>query len=119
MAHPKMGVLFCHAAGFCAEVWRPVLDELSALARQPRGAAELVISAIDLPGHGEAAAPPLPLTPEPFCEAVLRAACGASGASNALGAGGGSGASLVGVGHSIGGTALVLAELARPGTLPP
>ena len=63
--------------------------------------------------------PPLPLTPEPFCEAVLRAACGASGASNALGAGGGSGASLVGVGHSIGGTALVLAELARPGTLPP
>ena len=50
MAHPKMGVLFCHAAGFCAEVWRPVLDELSALARQPRGAAELVISAIDLPG---------------------------------------------------------------------
>ena len=121
MAHPKMGVLFCHAAGFCAEVWRPVLDELSALARQPRGAAELVTSAINLPGHGEAAseAPPLPLTPEPFCEAVLRAACGASGASNALGAGGGSGASLVGMGHSIGGTALVLAELARPGTLPP
>ena len=74
-----------------------------------------------LPGHGRAGseAPPLPLTPEPFCEAVLRAACGASGASNALGAGGGSGASLVGVGHSIGGTALVLAELARPGTLPP
>ena len=50
MAHPKMGVLFCHAAGFCAEVWRPVIDELSALARQPRGAAELVMSAIDLPG---------------------------------------------------------------------
>ena len=50
VANPKMSVLFCHAAGFCAEVWRPVIDELSALARQPPGAPELVMSAIDLPG---------------------------------------------------------------------
>ena len=55
MAHPKMGVLFCHAAGFCAEVWRPVIDELSALARQPRGAAELVISSAE---RGALLAPP-------------------------------------------------------------
>ncbi len=46
----KMSVLFCHAAGFCAEAWRPVIDELSALARQSPGASELVMSAIDLPG---------------------------------------------------------------------
>jgi hypothetical protein len=50
VAKPRMSLLFCHAAGFCAEVWRPVIDELSALARQPTGAPELVMSAIDLPG---------------------------------------------------------------------
>jgi len=100
-----MSVLFCHAAGFCGEVWRPVINELSALARQSPGAPELAISAIDLPGHGQAGAEAsaLPLTPEPFCDAVLRAAVDSARASGS-GASGSSDSSLVGVGHSLGGT---------------
>jgi len=27
--------LFCHATGFCKEVWRPVVDELTKFARAP------------------------------------------------------------------------------------
>ena len=103
-----MSVLFCHAAGFCGEVWRPVINELSALARQSPGAPELAISAIDLPGHGHAGAeaPALPLTPKPFCDAVLRAAVDSARASgsDASGSSRSSGSSLVGVGHSLGGT---------------
>lgn len=99
-----MQVLFCHAAGFCADVWAPVIAELTALARRA-GASEPSSTAIDLPGHGKAGRepPPLPLLVEPFRDAVLRATAGAEGPT-------------VGVGHSLGGTALVLAELARPGT---
>ena len=35
---PKGGLplfLFCHANGFCKEVWKPVVEELSKLAREP------------------------------------------------------------------------------------
>ena len=100
-------VLFTHAAGFCAEVWRPVLAELSTLARRA-GQPEPECRAIDLPGHGKAQPPPpLPLMQwQTFEDAALSAAADL---------GGGSGAKF-GVGHSLGGTSLVLAELARPGT---
>jgi len=96
-------LLFCHAAGFCAEVWRPVIVELASLARRA-GKPPPACKPIDLPGHGTAAheAPALPITSwDPFRDAVLRAA---------------EGAPTIGVGHSLGASALVLAELARPGT---
>jgi hypothetical protein len=38
MDSPKEGLplfLFCHANGFCKEVWKPVVEELSKLARAP------------------------------------------------------------------------------------
>ena len=48
---PKGGLplfLFCHANGFCKEVWKPVVEELSKLARAP-----FRWIAMDFCGHGD------------------------------------------------------------------
>ena len=42
--------LFCHANGFCKEVWRPVVEELSKIARAP-----FRWIALDFSGHGDTA----------------------------------------------------------------
>ena len=91
-------LLLCHATGFCKDVWAPLIDELAAIA-----GTSLVCDAINFSGHGGRAAPDAPLTSwDPFRDDVLEAA--------------GSETGLIGVGHSMGGAALVAAELARPGT---
>lgn len=88
-------VLFCHAAGFAGRVWNQVSREM----RSQAGC-----FALDFRGHGNS--PPFTgeETWQAFSEDVLEAV-------SRLGAN-----RLIGVGHSLGGTALLLAESAAPGT---
>ncbi|MGH9246675.1 MAG: alpha/beta fold hydrolase [Acidimicrobiales bacterium] len=89
-------VLFCHATGFCGPVFGPVarhLDGVRALA-------------LDFRGHGDTVTPPeAPLDPIGFADDLLAVIDGLD-----LGP-------TFGVGHSLGGGALLRAEQSRPGRL--
>ena len=93
-------LLLGHATGFCKEVWRPVVTELR---RQGVGATAL---AWDAKGHGSA--PPLgsPVTWWTFGRDLVDLIDELSPT-----------APVVGVGHSMGGAATVMAEMIRPGLL--
>ncbi|MXZ69765.1 MAG: alpha/beta hydrolase [Acidimicrobiia bacterium] len=96
-------LLLAHATGFCKELWRPVV---SSLRDQGVTAAAL---AWDVRGHGRAPALELPASWWTFGRDLV-------GLIDSLAGAGRLPESLVGVGHSMGGTVLVLAELLRPGT---
>jgi pimeloyl-ACP methyl ester carboxylesterase len=86
--------LFAHANGFCKETWHPVI---AALGSPPA-------VSIDQPGHGASEAPPFPFDWWDFGRAVLAVVADVDARSS------------VGVGHSSGGTAVVMAEVLEPGT---
>ena len=97
---PDALLLLGHATGFCKEVWRPVVSELR---RQGVGATAL---AWDARGHGSA--PPLgsPVTWWTFAEDLIDLVDQLSPQ-----------VPIVGVGHSMGGAAMVMVEMMRPGLL--
>jgi len=92
-------MLLVHATGFCAGVWEPV-------ARRLRG---FHVTAVDLRGHGRSEAPPLDRGPGMSWEGTGRDVLSAVDELRLD--------HPIGVGHSMGGASLLIAELARPGTL--
>jgi pimeloyl-ACP methyl ester carboxylesterase len=87
-------LLLVHATGFCAGVWEPLADRLDGFRR----------AALDVRGHGRSSVPADGMSWEGTGDDVLATI-------DALGL-----VRPAGVGHSMGGASLLLAELARPGT---
>lgn len=87
-------LLFVHATGFCAGVWTPMAARLGTARR----------AALDVRGHGRSGTPAAGMDWAGTAQDVLATV-------DALGL-----HDVFGVGHSMGGASLVLAEQARPGT---
>jgi len=87
-------LLMVHATGFCAGVWLPVAAHLP----------EQRIAAVDVRGHGLSSVPDAGMAWNGTAQDVI-ATIDAVGLRDVFG-----------VGHSMGGASLVLAEQARPGT---
>jgi pimeloyl-ACP methyl ester carboxylesterase len=92
------GLYLAHANGFCKEVWYPVVDHL----RESRIDADVV--AWDALAHGESEAGSPPYDWWDLGEDVLSVVSAFEHTSR------------IGVGHSMGAAALVMAEVNRPGT---
>lgn len=92
-------VLAAHATGFCATVWRPVARYLD----------DAHVLAPDFRGHGQTVTPPgYPFAWDRFADDVLATLDDAGWFDDD--------APVTGIGHSMGGAALLLAEIRRPGT---
>jgi pimeloyl-ACP methyl ester carboxylesterase len=94
---PPPAILLVHATGFCKEVWSPVVDEL-----RSQGVDREVV-ALDQRGHGDS-------------PAISGDADWWDLGRDALDVALGLGTDPIGVGHSSGGAALLMAELLEPGT---
>lgn len=95
-AAPRPFVLASHATGFCKEVFRPLVDELA----QRSESGEVL--AFDHRAHGQSEVPPPPYDWWDLGRDVVSLLEGRR--------------SVIGVGHSAGAAALLLAELLAPGS---
>ena len=89
-------VLAAHGTGFCKEIFAPIATELGSLMQG------FEIRALDQRGHGDSG---MPETPVDWWDSARDALAVLGGASGAFG-----------VGHSLGGVTLAMAELLAPGT---
>ena len=96
-------LLLAHGTGFCKEIWRPVVSSL-----RDQGVTAVAL-AWDVRGHGQAPALELPASWWTLGRDLV-------GLIDSLAGAGRLPESVVGIGHSMGGTVLVMAELLRPGT---
>ena len=87
-------VALAHATGFCSGVWRPVISAL------PR---DFTARAWDFPSHGAAPRWQPPIDWWDLAAYILDQVAGAAGP-------------VIGVGHSMGGAAILMAEITAPGT---
>lgn len=99
-------LVFCHANGFCKEVWRPII----ALLGKQDAALGCDVLALDLTGHGETTRS---CTGEfswyDLSKDVLSCLAARLDEGNRY-------KNIVGIGHSIGATAVMQAEILKPGT---
>ena len=93
-------VFLAHATGFCKEVWDPVVAELRAAKR------DRSVTAWDAPGHGGSAAGPVPFDWWDTARVALEVVRETRSRGPVLG-----------VGHSMGGASLVMAELLAPAAM--
>lgn len=99
-------LLFCHPTGFHGMTWAPLAEHLADVAHG---------WALDFRGHGDSTSPAsMDFSWDGMADDVLAVIdhLGLAGAADGDGAGG-----VRAVGHSMGGAALLLAELWRPGTM--
>lgn len=92
----KPGVLFVHATGLCKETWEPVISALSSATQRP------LTIAMDQRCHGDSGRASHPVVWTSLGQDVL----GVVGEHRGM----------VGVGHSSGAAALLIAEVEQPGT---
>lgn len=106
----------CHANGFCKEMWQPILERLHLMLLENDAASgrneDVHALAVDLPGHGDSDPFELPFEMGVFGSAVLGALDEYLGQEKTLG----TNVRVVGLGHSIGATSLLTAEMMQPKT---
>eukprot|EP00042_Codosiga_hollandica_P029640 m.165721 g.165721 ORF g.165721 m.165721 type:complete len:351 (-) comp53124_c0_seq7:102-1154(-) len=126
-ASPRpLRLLFCHATGFCKEVWMPVIEDLLFSLQGSDRVTSLELAVLDFNGHGdsrEMSTNPL-LWPENNVQDVMSVlkswdelvpapahSHSLPQSQQSLGA-----SQVIGIGHSMGGGTLLNAELKHPGT---
>lgn len=102
-AESNVVLLFCHATGFCKEVWQPLIDDMAAALGD---GLQLDYIMFDLSGHGDSRAAATGFNymehlPIDCLEVVDEFAAGKE---------------IIAVGHSLGAAALVCTEIKYPGT---
>jgi len=90
-------MVFTHAAGFCKELWIPVIESLSRIV----GPVQAI--GVDTRGHGESTPHPGPFDPLSIARDLVGVLRDVDH-------------QVIGVGHSSGGAAIARAEVLRPGT---